>query len=287
MNNKKNMRFTRRSYRRKLLIFGVSIFMSLALSATGFAAWVVSKNADVSANGSVEIGAVTEASIAVSDITFVEDGTAPTQKFVFEPKSTDTTGRVRHDGKNSAENLDVKFTWKVDNYQLVSDLHVDFKLPENVYKAIEKNWLALPSHFEVLNTTEGIEGTSYKVARYSIQTADSKITESGTKDGILSYTVTKDGDLVTSVTFMMTVNFTWGTAFAGENPGLYYDKDTEGKEIPLDQVKATLNEFKATLHGIPYDAAFEALSEDDKKALYEKDEYQIGNYYISIIAQVA
>lgn len=290
MNIKRSTRLTRRSYRRKLIMFGVSVFMSLALTATGFAAWVLSKNAEVEESGSVEIGAVTESSIDITEIAFIKDNDVQLNPdhFIFEPLESDTTGRVRYDGSSQPENLDVKFTWTINNFQIVGDVFVDFKVPETVYTAIEKNWISLPNAFELLPSVEQISGENYKVLRYSIQDATKKITSDValTEDGVLSYKVTKDGDgVITAVEFTMNIAFSWGTEFNTMNPGLYYDIDNVGKEIAYETVKATLNEFKATLHGIEYNQTFENLSEVDKNTLY--DENPISTYLIVINAKVA
>lgn len=36
-------KLTRNSYKRKIILFGVIVFMSIALISTGFAAWVMSQ----------------------------------------------------------------------------------------------------------------------------------------------------------------------------------------------------------------------------------------------------
>ena len=85
MFERKLERLTRKSYRRKLIMFGASIFMSLALVATGFAAWVLSKDAQVQDNGSVEVGKITESNIEIEGITFVKDdkGNSPLGNRVY------------------------------------------------------------------------------------------------------------------------------------------------------------------------------------------------------------
>ena len=287
MNKNKNMRFTRRSYKRKLIIFGVSIFMSIALSATGFAAWVISKDTAKDTNGQVQIGAVTEASVEISDISFIGD----VNNFIFEPLENDTTGRVRYDGTSNPENLGVEFTWTIKNYQIVSDVFVEFKLPAAVYTAVEKQWVSLSDKFELSAPTEK-DGTAYTVLKYKIQDSTNKITDDGSKDGIVEYTVTKDEStgLPKEVVFTMKIDFEWGDVFNGDNPGIYYDKSYEddptgGVNVSYADLKATLNEFKATLHGITYNAEFEALSETDKAAQYTQK--PIKDYFIVINATVA
>jgi hypothetical protein len=75
------------------------------------------------------------------------------------------------------------------------------------------------------------------------------------------------------------------------NPGIYYDttygeaESHKGAGVEHEDVKATLNEFKATLHGITYNAEFEAKSEEAKAADYEAN--PINKFYIEINAQVA
>ena len=289
MNTKRGVRLTRRSYRRKLIMFGVSIFMSLALVATGFAAWVLSKDAQQEASGEVTIGAVTEASIEISDITFIGTPDATKAQFIFEPLESDTTGRVRYDGESAPEKLGVAFTWSISNYQIVGDLFVDFKVPATVYTAIENGWLELPEAFALQNGTETIDGKTYKVLRYTIQTAAGSITANGSSnDGILSYTVTKDANVVTDVTFTMNVAFAWGDEFDGLNPGIYYDTPSEtptyGANIEFDTMKTTLNTFKATLHGIDVDE-YLASNETAQKELCSEN--PIPNYIIIINANVA
>lgn len=287
MNKNKNMRFTRRSYKRKLIIFGVSIFMSIALSATGFAAWLISKDTNQDTNGQVQIGAVSEASVEISDITFIGD----VNNFIFEPLEEDVTGRVRYDGTSAPENLGVEFTWTIKNYQTVSDVFVEFKLPASVYTAVTKGWLSLSDKFELSAPTE-INGTAYTVLKYKIQESANKITDNGSKDGIIEYTVTKDEStgLPSEVVFTMNIDFEWGDEFHGDNPGVYYDESyeddpTAGINVSYAELKATLNEFKATLHGITYNADFEALSEADKAAQYTQK--PIKDYFIVINATVA
>ena len=273
-------------------MFGVSIFMSLALVATGFAAWVLSKDAQQEASGAVEIGAVTEASIEISDITFIGTPDATKAQFIFEPLESDKTGRVRYgedDDTIGPEKLGVQFQWSISNYQIVGDLFVDFKVPATVYTAIEEGWLELPEAFALQAGTEDIDGKTYKVLRYTIQTAAGSITADGSpNDGILSYTVTKDANVVTDVTFTMNVAFAWGDEFDGLNPGIYYDTPSEtptyGANIDFDTMKATLNTFKATLHGIDVDD-YLAMNEATQKN--ECAENPIPSYIITINANVA
>lgn len=281
MFERKLERLTRKSYRRKLIMFGASIFMSLALVATGFAAWVLSKDAQVQGEGEVQVGAVKESSIEISAITFADN----IKNFVFEPQEGDAAGRVRNDGSNF-ENMDITISWQVSNYQIVGDLFVEFKIPETVHNAIEAGFISIPAEFVKKDTvdTKQVEGKNYYVYTYNI--GANKAAGTVDVDDYFSYTVTEDAGVKT-MQCELTLKFNWGNKFGNDNPGIYYDTDATGKEVPFETVKATLNEFKATLHGITYNAEFEAKSEEEKAVEYAKAEYKLQPYYVIINAEVA
>ena len=285
MFERKLERLTRKSYRRKLIMFGASIFMSLALVATGFAAWVLSKDAQVQGEGEVQVGAVKESSIEISAITFADN----IKNFVFEPQEGDAAGRVRNDGSNF-ENMDITISWQVSNYQIVGELFVDFKIPETVHNAIEAGFISVPAEFvkkDGVDTTQ-VADKNYYVYTYNIG-ADKTAGNDVAVDDYFTYTLTETGGVET-MQCELTLKFNWGEKFGNDNPGIYYDTDfpeapSKGTGVEFDEVKSTLNKFKATLHGIEYNETFEDLSEDDKKTLY--DESPVAKYFIVINANVA
>ncbi len=290
----KSVRLTRGLYKKKLIMFGVSIFSSLALISTGFATWVLSKDTNMQTDGEVKVGAVTEANVEIKDIVFVDKDTngADIKNFIFEPQAGDTTGRVRYDGQSAPEDLDLGISFEVTNYQNVDSLFVQFKLPQGVKNAIDAGFITLPSGFEIKDDaqTEIIDQKTYYVATYKLPSA--LTTSSTTEDGLVVYEITEAGGGVKTAKFTMTLKFAWGSMFNGDNPGIYYDtsyeNDTDGNQglnVPYETMKATLNRFKATMHGIEYNAEFEALSEDAKTAKY--NENPIGSYYVIVNATVA
>lgn len=297
---KKNMlRLTRSSYRRKLIMFGISIFASLALTATGFAAWVLSQDAQGSLNGNVQIGSVQEANIEIEDLDFVNDKNS----FIFEPLETDVSGRVRNDGENF-ESLTVSIAWSLTNYQSVGDIYVDLLIPASVKAAIDANYITLPAGLEFV--TEGEqntlvtrektigEGTSakqvtYYVARYEIA---SNLSGSGSLliEGVAAtfgtYEVTADenDETVKTAAFTADLTFGWGSEFGGENPGIYYDG--AGAGVAYDDVKEALLQLKFALHGITFnpDEHLEA-TETELNLLYAAN--PIPGYFIEVTAKVS
>ena len=291
---KKNfLKLTRKSYRRKLILFGAAIFMSLALTATGFAAWILSNDARKEQSGSVEVGAVTETSVELSDITFDKnEALQDINKFYFEPLATDNQGRVRYDNKNkpAPEDLDININFSLNNYQIVGELYVEFKIPATIQAAIDAGYITLVGQYEKLGTEVikvGEQDVTYQVYKYNI---GSSISATGkTSDNIVSYTYTKTGD-VEKIDVVMTLKFAWGEKFgatedaAGLNPGLYYDTHETGKTVEFATVKNELNTMKALMHGITPSDYVDKTEEQQKELA---DDYPMYNYHIVVTATVA
>lgn len=155
-------KLTRNSYKRKIILFGVIVFMSIALISTGFAAWVMSQEKKQSTSGNVTVGAVTEGNIEVIlDELTVKD-------FKFEPKEGDDTGRVRSDGTNF-ESLTVTVTGTIKNTQFLKEATIKMNVKDAVKQAETAGYIILPECANsevVLTLTES--GTNEKKFSYNI-----------------------------------------------------------------------------------------------------------------------
>lgn len=221
-------KLTRNSYKRKIILFGVIVFMSIALISTGFAAWVMSQEKKQSTSGNVTVGAVTEGNIEVIlDELTVKD-------FKFEPKESDTTGRVRND-KTNFESLTVTVTGTIKNTQFLKEATIKMNVKDAVKQAETAGYIILPecANSEVVLT----------------------LTESGTNEKKFSYDIT----------------FKWGSKFGGENPGEYYDsaafnpseeelssfEGTQEEKITA-YIKSVLNAFHELLDTATYEVVVTA-----------------------------
>lgn len=222
-------KLTRNSYKRKIILFGVIVFMSIALISTGFAAWVMSQEKKQSTSGNVTVGAVTEGNIEVIlDPLTVKD-------FKFEPKESDTTGRVRND-KTNFESLTVTVTGTIKNTQFLKEATIKMNVKDAVKQAETDGYIILPecANSEVVLKT---------------------LTESGTNEKKFSYDIT----------------FKWGSKFGGENPGEYYDsaafnpseeelssfKGTQEEKITA-YIKSVLDAFHALMDTSTYEVVVTA-----------------------------
>lgn len=248
-------RLTRRSFRRKLVMFGVSVFASLAITATGFAAWVLSTDAMAETEGGIEVGSVSDAGVEIKDLVFKDmDGDAPISNFKFEPAADDKDGRVRVDENGTSEDMDIRISWTVKNYHNVASSFIEFKIPATVQAAIDKGYLAMPTEFEKKLTedtaknhvTEEIDGVTYYVY---VCDASEIVKNNDIQNKALKFTVNKK-DGITNVDFVLTLRFEWGTAFGGQNPSIYFDAKGAGAEVEYETVKETLLDLKACTFGI-------------------------------------
>ncbi len=216
-------KLTRNSYKRKIILFGVILFVSIALISTGFAAWIMSTNARGEQDGNVSVGQVTDSQLKIENLAI------DTNKFLFEPLSTDTTGRVRYDGTN-AESLKIVVTGTVRPTQYLGELKISLVIPESVQKAADAGYIVLPECATTDVTTGG----------YIVTDVDK---EAGT------YAIRYE------------IAFTWGSKFGGQNPGEYYDEDATGKMVSDADVKKNLEDFRAVLYG--YDQELNEATDRD------------------------
>lgn len=242
-------RLTRNSYKRKIILFAVFVFISIALISTGFAAWVMSSDAKVDANGNVSVGVVSDSSLKI-EITNIEQLKA--FSFQFEPAPGDETGRVRLDNNtNLTEALSFTIEGKISNIAVLAEngLTIEMALPLGMQKAIDLGYIVAPSC-----VTEAKE---------------------------ITFTPDDNG----GATFSYELKFQWGSVFKGVNPSLYYDGhtldengkivagDSTGKDVLDSDVKAVLEELRACVYNY-YDeliGAVDAVARDKVIENHSKD----------------
>lgn len=225
-------KLTRKSYQRKAMVVGATAFAGIALVATGFAAWVISSSATKNVQGDVQVGVVADKSIqlTVDQIT---------EKFSFDAKQGDNTGRVRCDGHNF-ENLSITVKGNYTNATMVNNFSIALRMgtvasetakpvidetAEGRFKAAaaaDKKYIVLPECFSTNAVTFDTKGETHE-----------------------GKTLTVTGD---NATFEYKISFAWGEFFKGMNPSEYYDTG-EGAAISDEQYKTDLKAFYTALTG--------------------------------------
>lgn len=242
------MKLTRKSYKRKIIAFGVAAFISLSLIATGFASWILASTAEKSDEGQISVGTTSEKAIEISNLVFTGD----VKDFVFEPVKDDVTGRVRYDGENS-ENLSVSFTCSITAASFVKQINVAFTCPKGIEDAVDAGYIIAP------DVDIFIDPTLTQTTTQSIP-----LTNGEAGGGEYTYTPSANGDDI--ATLSVTLNFAWGEKFGNENPSTFFDTAEGRLQYTHEQVKTALDTFKATVHEMEYDV-YAALSDDEKNAL--------------------
>lgn len=292
MNNviKSAERMTRRSYKRKIITMGVSIFSALALFATGFASWVLSSGAEDQKEGNISVGVVSDNSVTFGEVTLSANS------FSFNPAKEDTSGRVQWDGENH-EVLSVKISVPITGYDNIKTLTVALAVPDAVAKTAGYSitdydpagtlytYINLPTCSTTSYKYELVESTGeYTLAKktnspvvildQNFTSADDAICYAPGEDYLDTWTVTEQADGTHLLEY--TVNFKWGNYFGGQNPSIYYD-DGAGSSESIISVGKQIDAFRAMMAG-KSTAEYEALTDEEKAAL------DFGDFKITITA---
>ena len=231
------MKVTKGHFNRKVLFFGLLLFLAISLISTGFASWIMSTGADKGSNGNVHVGTITDGSLEFSEIEFVNNNS----EIIFDALASDTTGDIKADLTPGAkyENLSITLTTTITPVEYVQSLSISVALPKTVDAAAKAGYITVPSCCYV----EGTEASSVVIF------------ENGTVKNLegtgIAATVTdteKDGTYEISVT----LTFGWGTQFGGKNPGIYLDEaaDYQDPKTGYDLKVQKMIDFKRMIYGL-------------------------------------
>ena len=211
---------TRKSFSRKAIIVIASVFLVISLTATGFAAWLISNGSGDNVNGNVTVSTVTDASLKVTISNKDKLGTIK-----FGPQKNDTDGNVRYDSSDAGdfENLSVTLEGSVENYKSLDKMYISIKCPDSILAAAGYEWgdAAVGSRTYTYNAKKAYialpayamdsKGKDLPLPSGSGRTAKVALTE---------YTGNEDN----KKDFSYTVEFGWGELFNAKNPGIYLDE---------------------------------------------------------------
>lgn len=153
------MKSTRRGFGRRALSLGLAIFCAITLTSVGFAAWVLSNNANLDSEGGIKTETITDISVKI-DITnaynkvlydeFDDTGKGiegTQQNIVFGPLATpadgatdadkhpSNNGQIQNDGLGKSEDLSFTVEGTVDNIDKIGVLRFNVRVPESLITA--------------------------------------------------------------------------------------------------------------------------------------------------------
>ena len=218
------MKTTRKSFTRKSILVIVSIFLAISLTATGFAAWLISNDAGDKAEGNVNVSNVSDQILGVTVETIAE-----TVKFA--PKETDKTGNIRAedypvgtDAKNKdVENLIFKVNGTIKRFQTLEKMEVTVNCSDDILKAAGYTW-----------NDENPRVYTYNAATAFIALPEFAMDKDGNPLPLATETTKAEEFLSTNPIFTVgsaenekkftfAVSFSWGALFEKNNPGRYLD----------------------------------------------------------------
>lgn len=229
------MKVTKGHFNRKVLFFGLLLFLAISLISTGFASWIMSTGADKGSNGNVHVGTITDGSLEFGEIKFVNNNS----EIIFDALASDKSGDIKADLTEGAkyENLSITLTTTITPVEYVQSLSISVALPDTVDAAAKAGYITVPSCCYVKGTTA-----------VSVVVFEDGTVKNTDGNGIVTTVVEKDGKYEVSIT----LTFGWGTEFGGKNPGIYLDEYVDGEENPMkyeDKVQKMVD-FKKTIYGL-------------------------------------
>lgn len=223
---------TRKSFSRKAIVAVVSVFLTISLTAVGFASWLISNDASKEGTGNVNASNVSDAILGVTINNEKNLGTIN-----FGPLKDDANGNIRYDEKEPAdiESLEITVGGTINKFATLKLMEIKIKVPDSVIAAAGYGLVAgsetdyevktdLPKYITLPAGAADKNGNLIVPAnKVEYQATDTKVFTAG------------EGD---AATFTFTVTFGWGELFKNNNPGKYLDNEISGTEV--DNVDALL-----------------------------------------------
>ncbi|MCD8195294.1 MAG: hypothetical protein LUD22_03270 [Coprobacillus sp.] len=231
-------KITRKSYRRRRIVFGVAIFASVGLVSTGLAVFALTTNASASTPGNVDVGNLSDTPLTIT-LGFSEDSS---NSFYFEPVPGFTY--IYPSGNSDVESLSVTIEGTVGSISRLDKLSVQLESHQGITNAVNGDYVIAPDCYQE-------EVYIYEKTNNLVIGADTG------GDGIFINPYDTD-----TYIFRYTISFQWGSLFNGLNPAEYYEEiignayDEGGYregEAVLEEAKETLERMRSAFVDYKYD----------------------------------
>lgn len=210
---------TRKSFSRKAIVAVMSVFLTVSLTAVGFASWLISNNDSKKGTGNVNASDVSDAILGVT----INDSDN-LGKINFGPAKNDETGTIRYNKAEADdfEALEITVSGSIKKFATLKQMEIKIKVPDSViiaagYKATDggegvKTYTedpALPKYITLPAGAADEKGNLIDTAnKVEYSATDTTVFTPGTDD---------------TATFSFKVTFGWGELFGNKNPGRYLD----------------------------------------------------------------
>ena len=234
---------TRKSFSRKAIVVVMSVFLTVSLTAVGFASWLISNNDSKKGTGNVTASDVSDAILGVTIENAENLG-----KINFGPAQDDKTGTIRYNEAEADDFEALKITVRgsIDKYKTLEKMSITVKCPDSILTAAGYTWNA-----------EGERTYAYdkKKAYIALPTCavdtNGKVLPLPDGTGNTAPLEFENGNALfkgtdeNKKTFETKISFGWGALFEGKNPGRYLDgEDGTLSEENKNAFLAIINEGK-------------------------------------------
>lgn len=216
---------TRKSFSRKAIVAVASVFLTISLTAVGFASWLISNDASKEGTGNVNASNVSDAILGVTIEKADNLGTIN-----FGPLKDDETGNIRYDEKEPAdiESLEITVGGTINKFATLKLMEIKIKVPDSVIAAAGYGLVAgSETDYEVKSNLPKYitlpAGAADKNGNLIV--SDNKVEYQATDTKVFT---AGEGD---AATFSFTVTFGWGDLFRYKNPGKYLDNEISDKKV--------------------------------------------------------
>ena len=209
---------TRKSFSRKAIVAVMSVFLTVSLTAVGFASWLISKDGGANGSGNVNVSDVSDEILGVEITNSTNLG-----NIHFGPLKSDVSGNIRFDEKKPAEieSLTITVEGSIQRFKTLNQMEVKINVPAGVIAAagyglkdgsateyeVKAN---LPKYITLPAGAADEKGNL-------IDTAN-KVEYSATNSEVF-----KENAADNTAKFTFTIKFGWGELFGNKNPGRYLD----------------------------------------------------------------
>lgn len=217
---------TRKSFSRKAIVAVVSVFLTISLTAVGFASWLISNDASTNGTGNVKASNVSDAILGVTIEHADNLGTIN-----FGPLKSDTTGNIQYTTEKGEEeeSLTVTVSGSIDKYKTLDKMSITVKCPDSVLTAAGYTWDEGEKRTYKYHETKAyiaLPSCAVDTSGNFLPLPDGKGNTAALEfaNGNAVFTAGTDEN---NKNFSTTISFKWGALFEGNNPGRYLDGEDD------------------------------------------------------------
>ena len=235
---------TRKSFSRKAIVAVMSVFLTVSLTAVGFASWLISNDDSKKGTGNVTASDVSD---AILDVTI--NNAENLGNINFGPAQGDETGTIRYNKAEADdfEALEITVSGSIDNYKTLAKMSITVKCPDTILTAAGYTWTgedgARAYSYNKTKAYIALPGCAVdKDGKFLPLTAGGETTKAlDFENGNALFKGTDEN----KKTFETKISFGWGALFEGKNPGRYLDgEDGTLSEENKNALLAIINEGK-------------------------------------------